>query len=96
MRLILWHLFLLVLPFILYGSYLTLTRRKREQPTGNLKDVPLNMLFGSGLALMIISLLTFRLLDPGGDVQSTYTPTRVEDGKLIEGEVVPKQTAPEE
>lgn len=96
MRLILWHLFLLVLPFIVYGSYLSLTRRKREQPKGDLKDVPLNLLFGSGLALMIISLLTFRILDPGGEVQSTYTPTRVEDGKLIEGEVVPNQAAPQE
>ena len=83
MRIILWNLFLLALPFLLYWGYLSLQAKKRADITGTLKDTPINLLFGIGLALAITSLVIFGLLSTKSVVNSTYQPTRVKDGNLV-------------
>jgi len=88
MRLIIWHLFLLVLPFLLYWSYAALLSRIRTSPSGAMREAPVNLLFGSGIGLAILSMVVIGLVGDGADPNSVYRPTRVEDGKLVPGDIV--------
>ncbi len=56
----------LVLPFVIYGIYLHLAKRAgRDLRRDEKKLKPVLWLLGSGLALMVVSLLVFRFyVDP--------------------------------
>ena len=56
----------LVLPFVIYGIYLYMAKQSgRDLRSDEKKLKPVVWLFGSGLALMVVSLLFFRFyVDP--------------------------------
>ncbi|MDJ0942658.1 MAG: hypothetical protein QNJ30_04310 [Kiloniellales bacterium] len=56
----------LVLPFVIYGLYLYVAKQTgRDLRRDDRKLRPVVWLFGSGLALMVVSLLVFRFyIDP--------------------------------
>ena len=87
MRKFLTNVLPLVLPFLLYGIYLTLARRKAsaagapESP--GWQEAPWVWIASAGMALLIVSLIVFGLtsgVDPGTNL---VPPT------WVDGEIVP-------
>jgi drug/metabolite transporter superfamily protein YnfA len=84
MRFVLYLLFFLA-PFALYGLYLLIVKRLREEYPG-WEEAPWSWLIIAGLSLAIIGfLLTSQLTGeaPGG----TYIPPHEVGGKIVPGEV---------
>lgn len=85
LRVVGFHIFMFLLPFIVYGFYLYFTRLdplKRE----SWEHSPLYFLTLGGLVLTIGSffvLAAFTGAGPGG----TYVPARIEDGRLVPGRI---------
>lgn len=83
LRVVGFHLFMFLLPFIVYGFYLYFTRidpLKREGWEGS----PVYWLAIGGLVLTIGSFFAIAMFTgagPGG----TYVPARFEDGQLVPG-----------
>lgn len=87
-RSVLWPLFLVALPFLLYWSYLTFAARMRAEHGGSWNEAPLIWLLGAGVALMLLGLFVF------GDKQgsspgSVYIPAHEENGVVIPGKILP-------
>ena len=77
---------LFLAPFILYGGWLFIARRRAKSHGPNWQDVPLMWLTISGLALMIGGLVTMAVIS--GDEPGTYVPARVIDGQVVPGQVI--------
>jgi len=86
LRTVLWNLFLLALPFLLYAAYVALARRERVRAGEAWDQAPLSWLFIAGVVLVIASFLVLGLVteDPG---EGRYVPARYEDGRIVPGEV---------
>ena len=87
-RQILLALILLATPFALYATYVTFVQKKKAETGGTWDEAPLVWLLSAGVALILIS-LTFLALNTGSEPGSAYRPARLEDGKLVPGEVIP-------
>lgn len=89
-RVILMALVLFILPFVIYGIWAFIKRTDSETPIFN--TAPNFWLAGFGLVAAIIGILSFSSLDRGG-VDTVYEPARFEDGKVIPGRTVPRDSA---
>ncbi len=78
-----------IAPFVLYGFYFLLVRR-RARADGTLEpslaEAPWMWLMIAGFALLVVSMTVFAVTD-GSDIGGTYVPARLEDGKLVPGEI---------
>jgi hypothetical protein len=86
MRLFLQYLLPLLLPFLIYAAYVALAqgRMPRWLDLGAREWV---MLGGTGLTLLMISLVTWSLLS-GSPPDETYIPPHLEDGRIVPGTTV--------
>lgn len=76
---------LILLPFILFGLYrLAIAEAEQE----GRKPWPIRVLFGTGLALFLISWFGLLMLDRGGEAMC-YTPRELVDGEIVGGEAYP-------
>ena len=79
-------LLLFLLPFLLYGIYIWYARWRLEHDP-KWRDAPLAWLTMAGLGLVLISFVAWRLLEPANR-DGTYVPARIENGKIVPGEMV--------
>ena len=84
---------LFLAPFILYGGWLMIARRRAKSHPPGWNDAPLMWLSTAGLVLVIGGLIWTAVLS-GEDRDGTYVPARVINGELIPGEIVPADPAP--
>lgn len=85
-RIIAENIFLLLLPTIIYVAYVYLTREEKPEALQLLDDAPLIWLFVVGVALVIITLLSFGSVN-GGRPGQVYTPPSFKDGKIEPGHI---------
>ncbi len=82
-RKILLDLFLLSLPFLIYGLYMKFGGRA-EAKGGIWRGAPWFQLFASGLAMALVGAVLLVVFD-GSEPESTYVPATVEDGEVVPG-----------
>ncbi len=76
-------------PFVLYGCYYLLIRRRALAGGGtapSLSEAPWMWLVIVGFVLLAASLVVFAIYD-GSDVGGSYIPSRLEDGRIVPGEI---------
>ncbi len=79
---------LFLLPFIVYGLWLVIARRRargHENEPG-WRDAPLVWLTAAGLGLVLVG-FAFAAIYDGGDADCTYVPSRMVDGQLVPAEL---------
>jgi hypothetical protein len=86
LRVLLQYLLPLLLPFLLYAAYVGLAHGRMPSWL-DLHSRQWAMLGGTGLVLLLISLLSWSLLS-GSPPEETYVPPHVEDGEIIPGTTV--------
>jgi hypothetical protein len=86
LRVLLQYLLPLLLPFLVYAAYVALARGRMPDWLG-LSERHWIALGGTGVALMVISLITWSLLS-GSPPGETYVPPRFEDGRIVPGTTV--------
>jgi Family of unknown function (DUF6111) len=86
LRVLLQYLLPLLLPFLLYAAYVALAHGRLPSWL-DLSSRQWVMLGGTGLALLIISLVTWGLLS-GSAPEERYIPPRLEDGRIVPGTTV--------
>jgi hypothetical protein len=84
LRKILFHGIPLLLPFLVYGTWMYMVRRKRDETGGLWDDAPWTWLLIGGFVLMIASLFAVGMLS-GDDPDGTYVPPHVVDGTIVPG-----------
>lgn len=79
---------LFLLPFIVYGIWIAIARRRARghENEPNWSDAPFLWLSVTGLVLVLASLFTLGLFQ-GVEKGGTYVPPRVIDGEVVPGEV---------
>ena len=75
------------LPFIGYAIYVVIARASGRDASW--RSAPWLWLTALGLLLTIFAFVGFWALDPGGDTGGTYVPPRLEDGRVVPGQIVP-------
>ncbi len=76
-------------PFVIYGFYYLLMRRRALAGGGtapSLAEAPWVWLVIAGCVLLVTSLVVFAIFD-GSDVGGSYVPSRFEGGKIVPGEI---------
>ena len=86
MRLFLQYVLPLLLPFLIYAAYIALARGHMPRWL-DLGEREWLVLGGTGLALLMISLVTWSLLT-GSPPDETYIPPHLEDGRIVPGTTV--------
>ena len=86
LRVLLQYLLPLLLPFLVYAAYVALAQGRMPDWLG-LSERQWIALSGTGVALMVISLVTWSLLS-GAPPGETYVPPRFEDGRIVPGTTV--------
>jgi hypothetical protein len=86
MRLFLQYLLPLLLPFLIYAAYVALAQGRMPRWL-DLGAREWAMLGGAGLALLMISLVTWSLLS-GSPPDEAYVPPHLEDGRIVPGTTV--------
>ena len=86
MRRFLQYVLPLLLPFLLYAAYVALAQRRMPDWL-DLDEKEWLMLGGTGLVLLMISLVTWSLLS-GSPPEETYIPAQIEDGRIVPGRTV--------
>ena len=86
-RQILERLFLVALPFILYGAYLLVLRVAPAPPPGQRRH-PWVWLFIAGLALFVASFVIWGFTE-GDPTTGTYVAPHVVNGQVVPGYVKP-------
>jgi hypothetical protein len=90
LRILLFYILPFLLPFIGFFTYRFLVTDGRAF----LQNTPWFVLSTAGLALVIVSLFTLALTG-GWDTEGDYAPPRLEDGRIVPGEVrVPAAEVP--
>ncbi|WP_373086205.1 DUF6111 family protein [Sneathiella sp.] len=84
---ILFHVILLLLPFVIYGVYLYFDARAGGSKSWGRNSIAIATV--SGLMLMAISLIALGMLSGDPRQGTVYVPPRFEDGKVIDSQVVP-------
>ena len=77
-----------VAPFVIYGIYYLMMRRRALASGGtapSLTGAPWVWLVIVGSVLLAISMVIFAIYD-GSDVGGSYIPSRFEDGRIVPGE----------
>ena len=86
LRALLQYLLPLLLPFLLYAAYVRLAHG-RMPAWLDLDSRQWAMLGGTGLVLLMISLVSWSLLS-GSPPEETYIPPHVEGGEIVPGNTV--------
>jgi hypothetical protein len=86
LRVVVVNLTLLLLPSLVYGAYIYLTRRNAPLDKA-LDDAPIFWLFGIGVILMLATLIYYIQFSGGGRPGQTYVPPAYKDGKIVPGHV---------
>ena len=86
LRVFLIQAFLFLLPAILYGGYLYFIKRRRKTEGEESGETPYMWLVLSGLILMAAGMLAMAYIS-GDDPSGSYVPARMENGKIIPGDV---------
>lgn len=86
-RLIIENLVLLILPSVLYFTYIYLTAEKGKTRRQAINDAPFIWLFIAGVALALGVLVTFAT-DSGSRPGDVYRPAVFKDGKIVPGELI--------
>lgn len=76
--------FLFLLPFALYGLYIWYARWRLEHDP-KWGDAPLARLTVAGLALVMLSFVVWRIMEPVA--KGSYVPARIEDGRIVPGQI---------
>ena len=91
LRILLFYILPFLLPFIGFFTYRYLVTDGRAL----LQKTPWFVLTAAGLVLVIVSLFTLALVG-GWDTEGEYAPPRLEDGRIVPGEVrVPAAEVPD-
>ena len=77
---------LFLLPFVLYGAWVAVARRRAQSHPPGWQDWPLLSLTGAGVALMLVGMFTAAFLQ-GEERGGVYDPARIEAGQIVPGEV---------
>lgn len=83
---LLYQALLFLLPFALYAVYLRLLAQ--EKPSGEARDHPWTILFGTGLLLVAASFVYWGLTE-GEPAEGVYVPPHMEDGRIVPGYMEP-------
>ena len=83
-RIVIENLLLLLLPTLIYFSYVYLTRRHTTTRRQALNDAPLIWLFIAGVICAISVIAYFGTLS-GGRPGDKYVPSVFKDGKIVPG-----------
>ena len=86
LRVLLQYLLPLLLPFLLYAAYVALAHGRMPSWL-DLSSRQWTLLGGTGLVLLMVSLLAWGLLS-GSPAEEMYIPPRFEDGKIVPGRTV--------
>ncbi|MEL7047542.1 MAG: DUF6111 family protein [Pseudomonadota bacterium] len=84
-RIVIENIVLLLLPTILYFTYIAVMKPKKGSKQQEINDAPFVWLFSIGVVLMIGVLLTFGNMT-GHKPGEVYQPPIFRDGKIIPGE----------
>lgn len=82
---ILWYVLLFAAPFGLYAAYAAMRARRRAEKA-NWHETPWIRLAFVGAGLVIASLIWLSL-STGSEPGGRYNPARIENGRLVPGEV---------
>ena len=88
-RILLTYILPLILPAVLYVLWVSVSRKFGSSPERQLRDGPWFWIIIMGFALMSGALVTWGVTDgeaPGGK----YEAPRFEDGRVVPGQVTPK------
>ncbi len=83
------NLLLFLLPFLLYAGWLAATRRSPFLRR-NWSQHPVMVLTGIGAVLFVVGLIAFGGV-LGRDPDAPYVPAHMEQGRLVPGQVSPKE-----
>lgn len=84
LRILLQYLVPLLLPFLVYGAYVYLTRGRTP---AWMDETPWLVLAAVGVGLMAVSLVGWGLMS-GAPAESIYLPPRFEDGRVVPGRTI--------
>lgn len=87
-RILIWNLFLVSLPFVLYWGYISLVARNKATKGTNWNEAPLALLLIAGVVLALSSLV-YLALTTGFDPDSVYRPAEYKDGELLPARTIP-------
>lgn len=86
LRVVLINIALFVLPFCLYALYFYIRERRQNAAVIEWKNMPLAILLQTGVGLIVAGMLVTAYMG-GDDAGGTYVPARLENGRLVPGEV---------
>lgn len=86
LRVVLLNIALFSLPFTFYALYFYANERRQNVVTVTWSRMPFAILLQTGVGLIIIGMLITAYVG-GEDAGGTYVPARMENGKLVPGEV---------
>ncbi|MFM7347814.1 MAG: DUF6111 family protein [Tagaea sp.] len=85
----------LLLPFIAYGVWLAIERRRAEKlgkgEVPGWSEAPVVWLGAAGLALAGIATAGFLLLQDGDKASGVYVPPHLENGRIVPGHIEPRR-----
>jgi hypothetical protein len=86
-RVVLINLLLLLLPLVLYFTYVYL--RRRSTPNSEIMaNAPIFWLLAAGTGLMLVGLVVLGQWETG-EVRGRYVPPHIEDGRIVPGHFEP-------
>lgn len=86
LRVVLINIALFALPLAIYAAYFYVRERNQNAVEIEWKNMPLSFLLQAGLGLIVLGMLVTAYMG-GEDAGGAYVPARMENGKLIPGEV---------
>ena len=88
-RVVLLNLLLLLLPLVLYFSYVYV--RRRSMPNSEIvANAPIFWLLAAGTGLMLVGLVVLGQWE-SGELKGRYVPPRIEDGRIVPGHFEPPE-----
>lgn len=77
-------------PLAVYWAYLSFVMRRKAETGGAWNEMPVAALLVAGFVLMM-GVLIYTALTGGAEPGTAYQPSRVEDGELVPGKIVPQR-----
>ncbi len=87
LRVVLINIALFMLPVAVFAAYFYINERNKNAVEIEWKNMPLSLLLQIGLGLIVVGMLITAYIG-GDDAGGTYVPARMENGKVIPGEVM--------
>ncbi|MDO9461555.1 MAG: DUF6111 family protein [Alphaproteobacteria bacterium] len=87
LRVVLINIALFMLPVAVFAAYFYISERNKNAVEIEWKNMPLSLLLQIGLGLIVVGMLVTAYIG-GDDAGGTYLPARMENGKVIPGEVM--------